>query len=502
MDLATLQQQLPQLEFYCERLYTAQDPNERKQAEESLTPFGKSTDYIPHLRTILDNSNNPYAQYFASSSLLKMITEQSVRVEIKLEIRQYFLGYLESKGPSFMDHHHLITSLVTLIARITKLCWFAKDDVRTIVTDAKKFLGSSPQLYQLGLLLLKTVVQEMHQHITTRNTTHHRKTTVSFRDLCLLDIFATSLEALRYLKGGSDTTVQKQALELSVACLSFDFVGTSVEDWAEDVATLQIPGAWRGHLEDLSTMHLFSDYYFASSPPLSPIALECLVRCASVRRSLFSSEETRVAFLAALMNVTLRVLQSRQGLEHQENYHEFCRLLGRLRSNFQLSEIVSVEHYEPWITAVASFTVSSLQGWQLYSSSVTYLLQLWTRLVSCAAYLKSGQPNLLADLLPQIISAYVQCRLDSVQLVAQGQAVEDPLDNEENLQEQLESLPYLCRFQSEKMSSYFCSAFDARLQRYTALSQGSPPSSNIELQERPTCSPSTQFVSTFYRAPP
>lgn len=116
-----------------------------------------------------------------------------------------------------------------------------------------------------------------------------------------------------------------QALELSVACLSFDFVGTSVEDWAEDVATLQIPGAWRSLLEDLATLQLFTDYYFSSAPPLSPIALECLVRCASVRRSLFGSEETRVAFLAALMNVTLRVLQSRQGLEHQENYHEFCR---------------------------------------------------------------------------------------------------------------------------------------------------------------------------------
>lgn len=116
-----------------------------------------------------------------------------------------------------------------------------------------------------------------------------------------------------------------QALELAVACLSFDFVGTSVEDWAEDVATLQIPGAWRSLLEDLTTLQLFTDYYFASTPPLSPIALECLVRCASVRRSLFGSEETRVAFLAALMNVTLRVLQSQQGLEHQENYHEFCR---------------------------------------------------------------------------------------------------------------------------------------------------------------------------------
>lgn len=77
MDLAQLQQQLPQLEYYCERLYNAQvshvfgcsglyceviaheaswagavlqDPNERAQAEQSLTPFAKSTDYIPHLR--------------------------------------------------------------------------------------------------------------------------------------------------------------------------------------------------------------------------------------------------------------------------------------------------------------------------------------------------------------------------------------------------------------------------------------------------------------------
>jgi exportin-7 len=100
-----------------------------------------------------------------------------------------------------------------------------------------------------------------------------------------------------------------QALELSVACLSFDFVGTSVEDWAEDVATLQIPAQWRSCLEDLSTLHLYTDYYFASTPPLSNAALECLVRCASVRRSLFSSEETRLSFLSTLVNITLRVLQ-------------------------------------------------------------------------------------------------------------------------------------------------------------------------------------------------
>jgi hypothetical protein len=64
-----------------------------------------------------------------------------------------------SKGPSFMDHPHLLNSIVTLIARITKLCWFAGEASRNIVTDAKQFLNSSPELYRLGLLLLKTVVQ-------------------------------------------------------------------------------------------------------------------------------------------------------------------------------------------------------------------------------------------------------------------------------------------------------------------------------------------------------
>jgi hypothetical protein len=66
----------------------------------------------------------------------------------------------------------------------------------------------------------------------------------------------------------------------------------------------------------------------------------------------------------------------------------------------------------------------------------------------------------------------------------QGQAPEDPLDNEEQLQEQLESLPYLCRFKSDTMSQYLCQAFDQALARYSALGQGTTPSSAIEMEVR------------------
>jgi hypothetical protein len=35
------------------------------------------------------------------------------------------------------------------------------------------------------------------------------------------------------------------------------------------------------------------------------------------------------------------ILRAQAGLaEHHDNYHEFCRLLGRLKTNYQLSELV------------------------------------------------------------------------------------------------------------------------------------------------------------------
>ena len=41
--------------------------------------------------------------------------------------------------------------------------------------------------------------------------------------------------------------------------------------------SLQVPGSWRGLIEDPATIKLFLDFYRATEPPLSNQALECLV---------------------------------------------------------------------------------------------------------------------------------------------------------------------------------------------------------------------------------
>lgn len=45
-------------------------------------------------------------------------------------------------------------------------------------------------------------------------------------------------------------------------------------------------------------------------------------------------------FLTLLVGGTHDILRSQQGLGDHVNYHEFCRLLGRLKTNYQLSELV------------------------------------------------------------------------------------------------------------------------------------------------------------------
>ena len=235
-------QNLAQLEQLCERLYNAQNAAERQQAEAALRVFGMSTEYIPQCKMVLDSSNSPYAQLMASSSLLKLVTEHTLNAAIRLEMRNYFLGYLDTRGPGLEPY--VATSMVQLLCRTTKLGWFDDDQHRNIVEDAKQFLakGLGPH-YLLGLKILNMLVTECNQPTPGRTLTQHRKIAVSFRDLALYNIFHMSLVALRqmYSDANADDKLREQGMSLSLQCLSFDFVGTCLDESAEDLGTIQVP---------------------------------------------------------------------------------------------------------------------------------------------------------------------------------------------------------------------------------------------------------------------
>ena len=211
------------------------------------------------------------------------------------------------------------------------------------------------------------------------------------------------------------------------------------------------------------------------------MALQALVQLSSVRRSLFSSEKERTVFLQSLMTGIQTVMQSKKGLEHVDNYHEFCRLLGRLKASYQLSELVKTTGFMEWLELAGDFTIKSLQNWQYSMNSIHYLLALWGRMVAALPYLRADatdsqrQAQTLRSCVLEVVERYIKTMIDSVDIVVENDgAVEDPLDDEGSLKEQMDRLPVIARLQYDVVAQYLLAVFEQTLSEYEMITKMSP----------------------------
>lgn len=483
--------QLAQLEGLCTSLYTSASGTERAQAQQSVLVLQSSAEYIPQCQYVLDNSNVAYALLVASNSLTHLITTHwnNFSSSQRVDIRNYILGYLANKG-SVLEAF-VTKSLIQLVCRITKLGWFDDPQHREITQEVTKFLQATVEHCILGLRMLKDLVAEMNQPTRGYSLTQHRRAAVSFRDLSLLRIFQLAMTSLKQLQVDAVACEMEQkrrladaALDLTVTCLNFDFIGTNADESAEDVGTIQIPTAWRAMVQDASTMQLLFDIYTNAAPPQSSKTLEALMLLASVRRSLFSTDKDRSMFLEQLMGGVRNILKNQLGLNHPQNHHEFCRLLGRLKVNYQLSELIRTDGYKEWLSLAADFTLTTFQQYQWATNSIHYLLGLWQRLVSAVPYVKTdtdGLKSQLSSYVFRVIQSFVRSRLEAVQpLLSSG--ADEPLDDEGSLHDQLDRLPALCRYQYANVGHFLVLLIDPLMQQYRDLTQA--PSVDPSVQER------------------
>ncbi len=381
------------------------------------------------------------------------------------------LAYLANNGPKIPPIVQL--ALIGLGCRITRLGWFDDDRHRQITDEIGKFLQASVPHCIIGLQFLYHLTDEVNRPVTSRSLSANRKVSTSFRDTSLLTIFQISLATLKSLlpSGGppSHDRMLEAGLKLAKLCLTYDFVGTCVDESSEDLGPLQVPSSWKRVLLEHDTLDLFSTLYANCRGERRTQAMECLVQFASVRRSLFESEAERSKFLSRLMNEVATILQGNTGLEDPNNVVEFCRFLAALKINYQLIELVQAPDYPAWLAMISSFTVRVFLAKQQYeedgsiaSSSLYYLLSLWSKFVASLPYLKATVQSHVEVHAPEIAKAYIASRLDFCAAVASG-AVSDPLDDSEEVMNQLEQIPAICRCSFETIFSFILAQMDPRL---------------------------------------
>ncbi|XP_034838270.1 LOW QUALITY PROTEIN: exportin-7-B [Maniola hyperantus] len=472
------EQEVIQIELLCKQLYESQDPAIRDQAEIAVVRFQESPDTLSKCQALLERSNSSYSQLLAATTLAKLISRSttSFTVQQRLDIRNYVLNYLATR-PKLANF--VVQALVSLFARITKLGWFdtVKEEFvfHNVMNDVSSFLQGPAELCTIGVQLLSQLIVEMNQMSdadASRSISKHRKIASSFRDTQLFEMFRLACSLLGAARGealsearGESHALLAALLRLAHNCLTFDFIGTTSDESSDDLCTVQIPTSWRPTFLEAGTLELFFELYHSVQGTSGSLALACLVQLASVRRSLFSNSE-RAKFLNRLCAGIMRILEDTQGLSDPLNYHEFCRLLARLKSNYQLGELVVVDGYPRLIELIAKFTVQSLQMWQFAPNSVHYLLSLWQRMVASVPYVKASEPHLLDVYAPGVTAAYVASRLDSVAMIVR-EGLEDPLDEVGTLQQQLEQVSVIGRCEYGKTCQLLVAHFDRAAASYS-----------------------------------
>jgi exportin-7 len=290
----------------------------------------------------------------------------------------------------------IVSFIVQLLCRVTKISWYKIESQCEVIADVCNFLQENNDSNRkiLGILILKTLVHEMNRPITDRPATEQRKIAVDFRETCLLKIFQLSINSLKRIKHELTKTLNESStfettealIELSLACLGFDFVGATLSESVDEIGTIQVPSAWRQLVKDYSTIQVLLKIYFLNQPPMAnkikSLCLECLTIFSSVRRSIFSSDKDRLRFISNYLNGTLEILRSSKGSsQNLSAYYEFCRLLSHLKTNFQLLELMTVENYPEWFKRIENLTIESVECVNSVPDILHFLLEFWSRVV-------------------------------------------------------------------------------------------------------------------------
>mgnify|MGYP001089121822 CR=1 FL=1 len=270
----------------------------------------------------------------------------------------YLLQYLYSH----LDlPQYTVLNLVTALCRITRLGWLDSEELTTLVDRATAMLQVSPQHCALSLQILSQLTVEINMQPATRVGSRYRRASSQFRDRQLQGVFQVGLNILRSLISQGDVShsrLLENCMQLIKNCLSYDFIGTMIDESVDDAGTVQLPTSWRSMFDDGSVIAMFFEAYARLPPMFSSQAMECLVLVASFRRALFNSDAERIRFLscttlffvalhanglssAALLNGSYQVLNTGAGLDNQSNFHETCRFLSRYAASFFLSFSIS-----------------------------------------------------------------------------------------------------------------------------------------------------------------
>lgn len=275
---------------------------------------------VPLHEKMLSLSSCGFTLHFSARALLVIVSNcwQVLDAQQRLQLRDFAFNCFVTKGPRVSKI--AVNALITLTCRITKRGWCESPKYHLVVSEMMQLLPSPDPFYrQLGLRFLSELIEEMQAIHVTGHLRMGRAAAIAFRDQGLRGIFTAvkrllqdlSADACEFEEFSDEEAFLQLALETLLACLSYDFDVSNPDHSDVDISVTRMPRAW-SDTRDETTIGLFFELYQARpGTRCASLALECVGKLASLRRTLFSKEE-RLALVQRLQRETLSIMSSSQ----------------------------------------------------------------------------------------------------------------------------------------------------------------------------------------------
>ena len=94
------------------------------------------------------------------------------------------------------------------------------------------------------------------------------------------------------------------------------------------------------------------------------------MQIASVRRSIFQSEETRTTFLQRMLANSSTTIRNGLGMDESENFHHMARLCARIVSVFNVQDLMLADKFSEWAGSLVEFTIKGFRNWEVIVPSL------------------------------------------------------------------------------------------------------------------------------------
>ncbi|KAH7713326.1 exportin-7 [Aphelenchoides avenae] len=446
---------LSYLNDLCRQLLTTSDDNVRRQAEETLTKLIDDPGCLRICLQLLEEGEQPHAPVVAIQALKRLLNRKiSINLNDRLELSRYLVKYLVDRVQSLPPY--VVNSISKLFALLTKVGWLetgSEPSDLPFQAPIQKIIELGKNANAEGYLMLKlltALVEETNSDEGLDSISRQRKIASNLRDTYLLEVFGLSLDVLEGCRSGQLGEAQLacagQALDLMLACLSFDFIGSLTDDTLDENVNIQVPTKWRPVLPSKHAAKIFQN----------------VVQLASVRRLLFDQSDRQKYLQSLVVGVKNVLAGDTTKLEDQDNFHHFCRIISRLKANYQVSELSNVPEFKEALPLLKTFTLTSLANAEFFSQgSLYYLISFWSRIAGSLNYAK-GDVKELAVCCPDIVSALVKSRMKICQLVSTDH-LEDPFDDAGAVKQLMEQFATLCRCDYPQTAKELMTYFDTHM---------------------------------------